>query len=90
MLQPNSTRTDFAQRLQQIIDTYYAGGSSTENYCEDFMRQAASIKEEDERRICERLTEDELELFDLLKKEKMTQEENKVSNLQRNRYYINY
>jgi type I restriction enzyme, R subunit len=75
MLQQNSTRTDFAQRLQQIIDTYNSGGSSTENYYEDLMRHAASIKEEDERHIREGLTEDELELFDLLKKEKMTQEE---------------
>ncbi len=75
MLQQNSTRSDFAQRLQQIIDNYNAGGSSTENYYEDLMRQAASMKEEDERYIREGLTEDELELFDLLKKEKMTQEE---------------
>jgi type I restriction enzyme R subunit len=33
------------------------------------------LKEESERHIREGLTEDELELFDLLKKDKMTQEE---------------
>ena len=75
MLQQNATRTDFAQRLQQIIDTYNAGGSSTENYYEDLMQFTEDLRAEDERHIREGLTEDELELFDLLKKDKMTQEE---------------
>ena len=75
MLQQNATRTDFAQRLQQIIDTYNAGGSSTENYYEELMQFTEDLREEDERHIREGLNEDELELFDLLKKDKMTQEE---------------
>ena len=75
MLQQNATRTDFAQRLQQIIDAYNAGGSSTENYYEDLMKFTEDLRAEDERHIREGLTEDELELFDLLKKDRMTQEE---------------
>jgi type I restriction enzyme, R subunit len=75
MLQQNSTRTDFAQRMQQIIDAYNAGGSSTENTFEELMRFAEAMKAEDERHIREGLTEDELELFDLLKKDSMTQKE---------------
>ncbi len=75
MLQQNATRTDFAQRLQQIIDTYNSGGSSTENYYEDLMKFTEDLRTEDERHIREGLTEDELELFDLLKKERMTQDE---------------
>jgi type I restriction enzyme R subunit len=75
MLRQNMTRTDFAQRLQQIIDTYNTGGSSTENYFEDLMNFARDMQAEDERHVREGLTEDELELFDLLKKDKMTQEE---------------
>jgi len=75
MLQQNATRTDFAQRLQQIIDTYNAGGSSTENYYEDLMQFTEDLRAEDERHIREGLNEDELELFDLLKKDTMTQEE---------------
>lgn len=75
MLQQNATRTDFAQRLQQIIDTYNAGGSSTENYYEDLMQFTEDLRAEDERHIRVGLNEDELELFDLLKKDKMTQEE---------------
>lgn len=75
MLQQNTTRTDFAQRLQAIIDHYNAGGSSTENYYEALVDFAENLKQETERHIREGLTEDELELFDLLKKDKMTAEE---------------
>jgi type I restriction enzyme, R subunit len=77
MLQQNVTRTDFGQRLQQIIDNYNAGGSSNENYFEDLVNFTKHLKGEDERHIREGLTEDELELFDLLKKDTMTQEETK-------------
>jgi type I restriction enzyme R subunit len=75
MLQQNTTRIDFAQRLQNIIDGYNAGSTSTENYYEDLMRFTEELRDEDERHLREGLTDDELELFDLLKKDKMTQEE---------------
>ena len=39
------------------------------------MKFTKDLKEESERHIREGLTEDELELFDLLKKDKMTKEE---------------
>jgi type I restriction enzyme, R subunit len=75
MLKQNATRADFSTRLQGIIDDYNAGSSSTDNYFEELVRFAKDLKEESERHIREGLTEDELELFDLLKKEKMTNEE---------------
>ncbi len=75
MLEQNATRTDFAQRLQKIIDAYNAGGSSTENYYEDLLKFARDMQAEDERHVREGLTDDELELFDLLKKDGMTQDE---------------
>lgn len=79
MLEANHTRVDFAQKLQQIVDRYNAGGSSTENYYDDLMAFTESMKQEDERHISEGLTEDELELYDLLKKDKLTKaEEQKV------------
>ena len=75
MIQQNTTRTDFAQRLQAIVDKYNAGGSSTENYYEALVNFAENLTTEAERHIREGLTEDELEIFDLLKKDKMTAEE---------------
>ncbi|MDD5460545.1 MAG: HsdR family type I site-specific deoxyribonuclease [Methylococcales bacterium] len=79
MMEQNHTRVDFAQKLQAIIDQYNAGASSTENYFEDLMKFAEGMKEEDERHVREGLTEDELELYDTLRKDKMSKhEEQKV------------
>ena len=75
MLEANHTRTDFAQKLQEIIDRYNAGSSSTENYFDDLMKFAEGMKVEDERHVREGLTEEELELYDLLLKESLTQAE---------------
>lgn len=75
MLAMNSTRLDFAQRLQKAIDAYNAGATATENYYDELAAFAQSLKEEAERHIREGLSEDELELFDLLKKDAMTQDE---------------
>ncbi|MDY0833437.1 type I restriction endonuclease subunit R [Pseudomonas sp. SED1] len=75
MLAVNKTRSDFAQRLQEIIDRYNAGGSATEDYHEELLRYLEALSVEDDRHIREGLSEDELELFDLLKKDSMTQDE---------------
>lgn len=75
MLAQNSTRVDFVQRLQNVIDAYNSGATATENYYEELTAFAQSLKEEAERHIREGLNEDELELFDLLKKDALTQDE---------------
>jgi type I restriction enzyme, R subunit len=75
MLEQNVTRVDFAQRLQEIIDRYNSGGSSTENYYDELLKFTREMKDEEERHIREGLTEDELEIFDLLMKEGLTKEE---------------
>ena len=75
MLQQNSTRGGFAQRFQQIIENYNTGGSSTEQYFEQLVQFSQDLRAEDERHIREGLTEDELEIFDLLRKDAMTRDE---------------
>jgi type I restriction enzyme R subunit len=75
MLKENAARTDFATRLQGIIDAYNAGSSLADNYFEELIKFTRDLKEESERHIREGLTEDELELFDLLRRDKMTKEE---------------
>jgi type I restriction enzyme R subunit len=75
MLKQNATRTDFATRLQGIIDAYNAGSSSADNYFAELVQFAKDMKTESERHIREGLTEDELELFDLLKRDSMTKDE---------------
>ncbi len=75
MLERNITRIDFAQRYQKIVDQYNSGGSATEVSFEDLINFTKDLNEEEERHIREGLTEEELELFDLMKKEKITKAE---------------
>jgi len=75
MMKENSTRTNFAHRLQEIIDRYNSGGSTNENYFDELIKFTSDLKEEAERHIREGLTQDELELYDILKKDKMTKTE---------------
>jgi type I restriction enzyme, R subunit len=75
MLKENASRTDFATRLQAIIDRYNSGSSSADQYFDELKKFAKDLKSESERHIREGLTEDELELFDLIKKDKMTKDE---------------
>lgn len=81
MLKENAARDDFATRLQGIVDAYNAGSSSADNYFEELVRFTKDLKAESERHIREGLTEDELELFDLLKKDKMTSDETQTARL---------
>jgi len=81
MLGQNSTRRDFAQRLQEVIDDYNAGSTSADDYFEQLMNFTASLKEEDERHVRMGLSEDELEIYDLLCKRKMSKQEEKTVRL---------
>ena len=75
MLRQNTTRTDFAERLRRIIEEYNAGGSSNERYFDELLKFSRDLRAEEERHAREGLSEDELELYDLLRKPKMTQVE---------------
>jgi len=75
MLQQNAKRSDFAQRLQAVIDAYNSGATATEDYYQQLTDYVADMQQEAARHVREGLTEDELELFDLLKKDSMTQDE---------------
>lgn len=75
MLAQNATRSSFAQRLQAVIDAYNSGATATEDYFQQLTDYVASLQQEAERHAREGLTEDELEIFDLLKKDAMTQDE---------------
>jgi len=75
MLAQNQTRIDFVRKLQQIIDKYNSNASSNENYFEELLKFTQAMKKEDERHVRENLSEDELELYDTLKKEKLTKAE---------------
>ena len=66
MLNRNCTRQRFSQRFRSIIDRYNAGGSENEDYYEQLLQLIEDMKAEDRRPEAEGLSEEELEIFDLL------------------------
>lgn len=77
MMAQNNTRGSFLERFEKIIEDYNAGSLSIEEAYEALVKQAKDLSEEQERAAKNDMTEEELELFDLLKKEKLTKEEEK-------------
>lgn len=75
MVGRNVTRKSFAQKLQDIIDNYNNGRVSQEDYVALLFNFVEQLTEEEERNKLEGLTEDELEVFDLIKKDLLTKEE---------------
>lgn len=77
MLRRNVTRTNFAERFRNIIDEYNAGGSQNDKFYEKLLKLMEELRSEEQRHIKEDLSETELELFDLLRKEHLTNDEEK-------------
>lgn len=66
MLNRNCTRQKFSQRFRSIIDRYNAGGTENEDYYEQLLKLIEELKAEEKRPEAEGLTEEELEIFDML------------------------
>ena len=66
MLNKNITRQKFSERFKNIIDRYNAGGSENEDYYEQLVALMEELKKESTRASAESLTEEELEIYDLL------------------------
>ena len=56
----------FSQRFRNIIDHYNAGGSENEDYYEQLVKLIEDMQAENTRASTEGLTEEELEIYDLL------------------------
>lgn len=63
--------------IRNIIDEYNAGGSQNDDFYEKLLKLMEELRAEEERHIKEELSEAELELFDLLRKEHLTADEEK-------------
>lgn len=66
MLKRNKTRRKFSERFQAIVDRYNSGTNEAEYYFEQLEKLLEELKEEQNRHTLEGLTEDELEIYDLL------------------------
>lgn len=81
MVHVNKTRTDFIEKFQKLIDEYNSGSMNVEAFFVQLMEFARKLKEEDGRKISEQLTEEELTLFDLMKKPNLNSKEKQVVKL---------
>ncbi len=88
LINQNCTRIAFSERYKSIIDRYNAGGSENEDYYEKLLQLIEELKREQGRATEMDLEEEELEIFDLLIKDrKLTQkEEQKVKLAAKNLY----
>ena len=78
MLNKNCTRTKFSERFKRIIDSYNAGGTENEDYYEQLLKLLEELRQEDNRANTKGLTEEELEIYDLLiVGKKLTQDEDR-------------
>lgn len=66
MINRNCTRIKFSERFKGIIDRYNAGGTENEDYYEQLVQLINEMQKEDNRAAVEGLTEEELEIYDLL------------------------
>ena len=90
MINRNRTRRRFSERYQNIIDRYNSGSSDAEHYFEELLKLMEEMKKEQNRHIEEDLTENELEIYDLLliKNKSLTKEEiKKVKLAAKNLYH---
>ncbi len=75
MLNRNLTRRKFSERYQRIISQYNSGANEAEYYFEQLETLLKELEEEQNRHTLEGLTEDELEIYDLLVKGKKLNKE---------------
>lgn len=75
MLSQNGERRSFAERFQEIINRYNSSSDGAEQAFEELSELIRRMSEEQQRASREELSEEELEIFDILKKDRMTKAE---------------
>jgi type I restriction enzyme, R subunit len=76
MVHINITRIDFQYRFQQLIDEYNAGSINQEIFFEELTKFSYEL-DEDRRKIVTGLTEEEMALFDKIKKPNLSENDKK-------------
>ncbi|MBM4140462.1 MAG: type I restriction endonuclease subunit R [Nitrospira sp.] len=71
----NKMRAEILERFQKMIAEYNAGSMNIEKLFEELLEFVKRLDEEEQRSIKEYLSEEELALFDILKKPKLTNKE---------------
>jgi Type I restriction enzyme HindI endonuclease subunit-like, C-terminal len=66
LIRLNKTRLNFAEKFEELIESYNAGSRNIEELFEELVKLSRSLSEEEQRHVRENLTEEELVIFDIL------------------------
>lgn len=66
LIQFNRTRADFAEKFEELIESYNAGSRSIEELFEELLKFSNSLNDEEQRHVRENMSEEELVIFDIL------------------------
>jgi type I restriction enzyme R subunit len=66
MIRLNSTRADFAEKFEALIDSYNAGSRNIEDLFNELVKLSNSLNDEQQRHVRENMSEEELVIFDIL------------------------
>jgi type I restriction enzyme, R subunit len=66
LIELNRTRADFAEKFEELIESYNAGSRNIEELFDELVQLSRSLSEEQKRHLRENMTEEELVIFDIL------------------------
>ncbi len=75
MIKKNKMRARFMERFTKLLDMYNSGAHDIDQLFDDLVELAKELSEEEQRSVKENLTEEELAIFDLLKKDQLNPDE---------------
>jgi len=84
MVQRNKSRTNYYEKFQRLIDEYNAGSSNIDILFDQLVKFVTEeLNVEDQRHIAEQLSEEELAIFDLLRRPDIPLTEKEQANIKR-------
>jgi type I restriction enzyme R subunit len=66
LIQLNKTRADFAEKFEELIESYNQGSQSIGELFEELLKLSRNLSDEQQRHVRENMTEEELVIFDIL------------------------
>ena len=66
LIRLNKTRTDFAEKFEELIESYNTGSRNIGDLFEELVKLSRNLSEEQQRHVRENMTEEELVIFDIL------------------------
>ena len=66
LIRLNKTRADFAEKFEELIESYNNGSRNIENMFNELVTFSRALTDEEQRHVREHLTEEELTVFDIL------------------------